>query len=106
MIANCKNGISSYEVARAIGVTQKTAWFMLHRIRLAMQSGTFGKMGGSVEADETFIGGRARFMHKEKRERVIKGTGGLGKTAVMGVLNAPPQGHSTVPLSPVRATGS
>ena len=86
MLANCKNGISSYEVARALGVTQKTGWFMLHRIRLAMQTKTFAKIGGEVEVDETFIGGRARFMHKSKRERVIKGTGGLGKVAVMGFL--------------------
>lgn len=86
MIANCKNGISSYEVARALGVTQKTAWFMLHRVRLAMQTETFGKMGGGVEVDETFIGGLARNMHKAKRERVIKGTGVLGKAAVMGLL--------------------
>jgi transposase-like protein len=99
MIANDKNGISSYELHRALGVTQKTAWFMLHRIRLAMQTETFGKFGGSVEADETFIGGRARFMHKDKRERVIKGTGGLGKVAVMGLLNRHGKGHSTVRAS-------
>lgn len=60
MLANCKNGVSSYELARALGVTQKTAWFMLHRIRLAMQTGTFQKLSGTVEADETFIGGKAR----------------------------------------------
>ena len=59
MIANCKNGVSSHELARALGVTQKTAWFMLHRIRLAMQTGTFDKMRGEVEADETFVGGAA-----------------------------------------------
>lgn len=57
-IANCKNGISSYELARALGVTQKTAWFMLHRIRLAMQNRSFSKFGGHVEADETYIGGK------------------------------------------------
>ena len=86
MLANCKNGISSYELARDLGVTQKTAWFMLHRLRLALQSGNFDKMDGDVEVDETFIGGRARFMHKSKRKRVIKGTGGMGKVAVMGLL--------------------
>lgn len=86
LIANAKNGISSYELARAIGVTQKTAWFMLHRIRLAMQSDSFQKIDGEVEVDETFIGGRARFMHKDKRARVIKGTGPMGKVAVMGLL--------------------
>ena len=63
MIANDKNGISSYEVARALGVTQKSAWFMMHRIRLAMQDGTFDSSRGDVEVDETFIGGKARFMH-------------------------------------------
>ncbi len=86
LIINCKNGISSYEVHRALGVTQKTAWFMLHRIRLAMQSGTFNKLGGHVEADETFIGGKARNMHISKRERRITGTGGRDKTAVLGIL--------------------
>jgi hypothetical protein len=90
MITNCKNGVSSYEVHRAIGVTQKTAWFMVHRIRLAMQTGTFEmKMGGSgnaVEADETFIGGLSRNMHKNVRERRITGPGGSGKVIVMGLL--------------------
>jgi transposase-like protein len=72
LLVSCKNGISSYEIHRALGVTQKSAWFMLHRIRLAVQSGSFVKLGGSgshVEVDETFIGGKARFMHKHKRAR-------------------------------------
>ena len=56
LIANAKNGISSYEVGRALGVTQRTGWFMLQRIRLAMQTGTFEKLKGEVEVDETFIG--------------------------------------------------
>jgi transposase-like protein len=87
MVTNCKNGISSYEVSRALDVTQKTAWFMLHRIRLAMQTGTFEtKMSGQVEVDETFIGGLARNMHKARREAAITGTGGKGKVAVMGLL--------------------
>lgn len=86
MVANCKNGISSYEVHRALGVTQKTAWFMLHRIRLAMQTGSFAKAKGEVEADETFVGGLAKNMHKRRREMAIKGTGGAGKTVVVGVL--------------------
>jgi transposase-like protein len=85
LITNAKNGISSYEVHRAIGVTQKTAWFMLQRIRLAMQSGSFlKKMNGHVEVDETFIGGLARNMHATKRKHL--GTGGAGKVAVMGLL--------------------
>ena len=86
MMVNCKNGISSYEVGRALGVTQKTAWFMLHRLRLATQTGTFEKMGGTVEADETFIGGLARNMHRDKRGKKIKGTGGSWKAIVMGML--------------------
>ena len=87
MICNAKNGVSSYEIHRAIGVTQKSAWFLLHRIRLAMQQGSFDKpLSGQVEADETFIGGKARFMHKNKRAEKIKGTGGMGKVAVMGLL--------------------
>jgi transposase-like protein len=88
LIVNAKNGISSYELSRAIGVTQKTAWFLLHRIRLAMQDGSLGKLKGTVEADESYIGGKARYMHKHKRP---KGTGMVGKTAVLGLLerNAP-----------------
>ena len=86
MVANCKNGISSYEMHRALGVTQKTAWFMDHRIRLAMKTGAFVKMSGEVEADETYIGGLAKNMHKDKRARKIKGTGGSGKAAVLGIV--------------------
>lgn len=86
LIVNAKNGISSYEIHRAIGVTQKTAWFMLHRIRLAMQNGSFEKLSGNVECDETFIGGEAKNMHKSKREKVIQGRGSVGKTAVFGAL--------------------
>ncbi len=86
MIANCKNGISSYEIHRGVGVTQKTAWFMLHRIRLAMETGSFLKGPGDTEADETFIGGLARNMSKTRREKTIKGTGWAGKAVVMGVL--------------------
>jgi transposase-like protein len=90
MICNCKNGVSSCEIARSIGVTQKTAWFMLHRIRKAMQTGSFMKLGGKsgngVEVDETFIGGKARNMHVSKRERRITGTGTKDKVAVMGIL--------------------
>lgn len=84
LIANAKNGISSYELHRHLGVTQKTAWFMLHRIRLAMQDGSFTGFAGNVEADETYIGARARFMHKDKRHR--KGNPGTQKTPVLGIL--------------------
>jgi transposase-like protein len=87
LVTNCKNGISSYEIARDLKVTQKTAWFMLHRIRLAMQDDcTGGKLGGEVEVDETFIGGKARNMHKGERERKIHGRGPEGKTIVAAVL--------------------
>src|ERR687897_899914 len=89
MIANMRNGVSSHELARSLGVTQKTAWFMLHRIRLAMQdTDTGGKLAGHVEADETFIGGKARNFHADKRERLKgkKGRSTMGKVAVMGLL--------------------
>lgn len=87
LIASAKNGISSYEIHRALGVTQKTAWFMLHRIRLAMQNGTLEKITGEVEADETFVGGLAKFMHKDKEEERIVGRGAVGKDIVMGLLD-------------------
>ncbi len=103
LLANAKNGISSYELHRAIGVTQKTAWFLLHRIRLAMQASALGNgkgpMTGHVEADETFIGGKARNMHQDRRQRVFKGreAGAVGKTAVMGLLQRHgADGHSVV----------
>jgi transposase-like protein len=86
LIVNCKNGISSYEVGRALGITQKSAWFMLHRLRLAMQTGSLLKLKGEVEVDETFIGGKARNMHKEKRDEKITGTGPEGKTVAVGFL--------------------
>ncbi len=88
LITTCKNGISSYELARALGVTQKTAWFMLSRLRLALQSNHGGKMTGCVEADETFIGGKARNMHAAKRKRlgISQSRSMIGKVAVMGLL--------------------
>lgn len=81
-----KNGVSSHELARTLGVTQKTAWYMLHRIRFAMQMERKGKLFGEVEADETYIGGKARNMHVDKRRKKIRGSGAVGKTAVMGLL--------------------
>ncbi len=89
MLTNCKNGVSSYEVARDLRVTQKTAWFMLHRIRLALQDDFFGsKLGGEVEVDETFIGGKARNMHKSVKARRLASPGrGIGaKTIVLGMV--------------------
>lgn len=85
-IANAKNGISSHELGRALGVTQKTAWFMLHRIRLAMKTNTFHKMNGEIESDETFIGGKAKNMHAGKREKLIRGRGAVGKAIVQGLI--------------------
>ncbi len=101
LLTNCKNGISSYELARALGVTQKTAWFMLSRLRLALQSDRGGKLGGSVEVDETFIGGKARNMHVAKRKRmgISQGRSMAGKVAVMGLLERHPEkGRSYVRL--------
>jgi hypothetical protein len=87
LVANCKNGVSSYEIHRAIGVTQKSAWFMLQRVRLAMQSPFGGSLAGQIEVDETFIGGKARNMHKGKRAEKIQGRGPEGKTIVAAVLS-------------------
>jgi transposase-like protein len=83
LIANAKNGVSSYELHRSIGVTQKSAWFMLHRIRLAMKTGTFRKLSGVVESDETFIGGLEKNKHEDKK--LHAGRGPVGKIAVMGL---------------------
>jgi transposase-like protein len=98
MISNCKNGISSYELARALGVTQKSAWFMNHRIRLGDNG---GKLNGEVEVDETYIGGKARNMNRGQRQRNLKGAGfknaWAGKVAVMGLLERHQEkGHSRV----------
>src|SRR5450755_3372982 len=86
LVVNCKNGISSCESARDLGVTQKTAWFMNHRLRYALKDGGFGLLSGEVEVDETFIGGKARNMHAAKRARKITGTGGKDKVVVMGMI--------------------
>jgi transposase-like protein len=91
MLANCKNGVSSYEIHRALGITQKTAWFLLHRIRTAMND-TTGKIGGNgpVEMDETFVGGKVKNMHKSKRPigpgASGKPVGSTAKTIVVGMV--------------------
>jgi transposase-like protein len=89
LLVNCKNGVSSYEIGRDLGITQKSAWFVLQRLRLALHNGNMDKMGGEgkeIEADETFIGGAARFMHAERHKRMMAGNIMKGKTAVMGIL--------------------
>ena len=100
MLVNAKNGVSSYEVGKGIGVTQGTAWFMLQRLRLALEDGTFNKMKGEVEADETYIGGKARNMHKDRKVKTFgtgKPSGFGGKAAVMGfVQREGANGHSVV----------
>jgi transposase-like protein len=91
MLINCKNGVSSYEIAKAIGITQKSAWFVLHRLRFALRDRSFTKLGGTesgpVEVDETFIGGSLKNMHKAKRARYDMIAGSKGKTVVMGMLD-------------------
>jgi transposase-like protein len=89
MLTNCKNGISSYEVARDLGVSQKTAWFILHRLRLVLRSKYAGKIGGNepIEVDETFVGGAAKNMHRSRRIALKEGLKGDHKTIVMGMLD-------------------
>ena len=107
LIANAKNGISSHEIKRALGVTQKTAWFMLQRIRLAMQddpNGGGGKLGGEVEVDETYIGGKARNMHKGRYDRAMNSNSWYGKTAVMGLLERNTEGKSRIRTRVIKNT--
>jgi transposase-like protein len=103
LVVNCKNGISSCELAKDLGVTQKTAWFMAHRLRFSLTDGDSGMLTGEVEADETFIGQKARNMHKSVRARKITGTGGKDKTIVMGVLER--GGRVRASLVPTRRKG-
>jgi transposase-like protein len=91
LIASAKNGISSYELSRSLGVTQKSAWFMLHRIREAMKNGSILKMGGRnggpLEVDETFVGPKPQKMHRERRLRMQTAEHGNRKAIVMGILD-------------------
>lgn len=97
LVTNCKNGVSSYEVARAIGVSQKTAWHMLHRLRTAMQPRPGKPLRGTIEVDETFVGGKAKNMHKERRERTMEGCRGTyAKKGVLGLLRRGRNGKSRV----------
>jgi transposase-like protein len=104
LLVNCKNGVSSYEIARDLGVTQKTAWFMLHRLRLAIHAKSFDKMDGEIEVDETFIGGKARNMHASKRERlgISQSRSMIGKIAVMGLLERHGENGSQVRVGVVK----
>lgn len=96
LIANAKNGISSYELHRSIGITQKSAWFVLHRIRLAMQIGNFERFDGEVETDESFVGPTGKFMHKDKKDRVMQGRGGWGhKAVIVGTVQRGQDGRSS-----------
>jgi hypothetical protein len=99
LIANCKNGVSSRAIARALNITQKSAWFMDHRIRISFRLESPDKLTGHVEADETIIGGKARNMRAGKRARKITGTGGKDKTTVMGILDRCKDGTSQVRTS-------
>jgi transposase-like protein len=103
LLTNCKNGVSSYELARALGVTQKTAWFMLSRLRLALQPAHGGKMNGHVELDETFIGGKARNMHYGKKQRmgITQGKSMAGKVAVFGLLERHGERGSQIRLAQI-----
>lgn len=104
MLVNCRNGISSYELGRTIGVTQKSAWFMLHRIRLALQAKSFGKLGSSgsgVEVDETFIGSHAANVHYSKREGKV---GQANKAMVVGILERGKEVRTQVVQSRKRAS--
>jgi len=96
MLVNCKNGVSSWEIHRAIGVTQKTAWFMLQRGRLAMQDDlSGGTLGGEIEIDESFIGGKARNMHKDKKAKIqMLSRRGDNKTIVLGILQRETEGKA------------
>jgi transposase-like protein len=104
LLTNCKNGISSYELGRALGVSQKSAWFMLHRLRLALQDKSTRKLGGDVELDETFIRGKARNMHFKKRERmgITQGKSMAGKVAVMSLLERHGEKGSQIRLAQIK----
>ena len=95
LIVNAKNGISSHELSRALGVSQKSTWHMLHRVRAAMKTKSFKKITGTIESDESFIGGKAKNMHAKKRREKIQGRGTVGKTVVHGVIERPEDENGT-----------
>ena len=101
MITGAKNGISSWEIHRALGVTQKTAWFMLHRVRLGMQTKGEAKLSGEVEADETFVGGKVQNMHRRSKRNIqAKNDGNWGKAVVLGLLER--DGRARAAVAPTR----
>jgi transposase-like protein len=107
LVSSNRNGISSWELHRALGVTQKTAWFMLHRIRLAMQTESSEKLDGEIEADETYIGGRARNMHKSRWQAKIDKEphtrrGIVGKVTVLGILKRDGEFRAKVAEQPTK----
>jgi transposase-like protein len=103
MVTNCKNGISSYELSRDLKVTQRTAWFMLHRVRHAMRLVSFEKFEGETEADETFVGGKIKNMHRKSSRRIKANTSGSwGKTIVLGLLNRQ-SGEVRAQVAPARS---
>jgi transposase-like protein len=107
MLVNCRNGISSWEIHRAVGVTQKSAWFMLQRCRLALQDELHGgKLGGEVEVDETYIGGKARNMHADRKARALEGAGGgsTGKVGVQGMLQRGGKVRAEIRVQPFTPT--
>lgn len=105
LVASNRNGISSWELHRALKITQKTAWFLLHRIRLAMQDDlTGGSLSGEVEVDESFIGGKARNMHKSRRLRAKVQDSHKGKTLVLGMLERGKTVRATVVPDRTKAT--
>ncbi len=100
-VVNCKNGVSSYEIGKDIGVTQKSAWFMLHRLREVMHPASAPKLSGEIEADETFVGGKVQNMHRRsKRNLQAKNDGNWGKTVVLGLLER--EGHVRAAVAPTR----
>lgn len=106
LVANSKNGISSHELGRALGITQKSSWFVLHRIRLAMQTKSFERLSGEVEVDETYIGGKARNMHKADRKRkgAVQGRSTNDKTPVLGMIERGGRVRAEVVLDAKRKT--
>jgi transposase-like protein len=105
LVTSAKNGISSHELHRALGITQKSAWFLEQRIRLALQHGTLEKLSGEIEADETYIGGKVRNMHIDRKRKRGRGTGGVGKAIVMGLLERSKEKASKVKMKHVPNAG-